>query len=39
MTHCSDCITELLEGELIICDPCRMNRVFNKMFTEIVDNA
>jgi len=35
-THCLDCITELLEGELIVCDPCRVGRVFNKLFNEIV---
>lgn len=36
MTHCLYCITELLEGELFICDPCRMSAVIDKLFTEII---
>lgn len=38
MTNCISCETDLLEGEMFYCDPCRMSAVYAKLFSEIIRN-
>jgi len=38
MTNCIDCDTVLIGAEeMFVCDPCRMERVVDKLFTNIVN--
>lgn len=39
MESCFYCGCELIEGELILCDPCHMSAVVDKLFYKVIEEG